>query len=494
VYSTESLSGRRFGTLALGIVAAWLVVVAFAKPAHAVPAFSRKYQTSCITCHTVFPQLTLAGEAFRRNGYQFPNDDETLVKEEPIPLGVEAYKKLFPNSIWPSTLPSIPPFWLRAKMLAIVNTTPHGEPGSDLHLPEEVAVGATGTYGKDIAGWFELEFNPVEGEAIVERAFVQFSNLFAWDEDTDDDGSHLGNRFAVLPKYALNLRLGHMNTSVLPQIASSHARLPVIPAIPNKQMIGLNGFLLEDQTAIEVNGILQQNWSYAFGIANGGSASGDAAVDDNTFKDQYFRIARRWFGYPMDGNIIGQTSSNGEMTGQTQEGDEDEYEPVGLDWYRAVCFETGVFGWNGRSQIPPLQGFSTEIRNDSFQRLGGDFQFWFFDWRFFGIGYWAHDQFAGLLPNGTDLGHDDFFSGFVEADYQVKPWLVGFLRLEGTHMLRQQRVALEDQGRVVPGVIWVIRQNVKAQMEGYINTLHFNEDLETAQNLNQIIFSLDMSF
>jgi hypothetical protein len=240
-----------------------------------------------------------------------------------------------------------------------------------------------------------------------------------------------------------------------------------------------------------VTGILRQNWSYAFGIANGGSASG-LGQDDNSFKDQYFRVARRWFGYPMDGNL-GQVAPSGAMTAQGQH-DESEYEPVGLDWWRAVCFETGVFGWNGKSLIPPLDPFSVDIRKDAFQRLGGDFQFWFFDWRIFGIGYWAHDQFAGLLPDGTDLGHDDHLSGFVEADYQVKPWLLGFVRLERTHMLRQARVAFEDQGRVVPGIIWVVRQNVKVQMDAYVNTLHFNSNLDTPQNLNQIIFQLDMAF
>jgi hypothetical protein len=482
---------QRYGTLALGVIAAGLMVLMWAEPANAIPTFSRKYQTSCITCHTVFPQLNLTGEAFRRNGYQFPNDDETLVKEEPIQLGTDAYKKMFPNAIWPSTLPSIPPLYVRTTMWGVVNSTPHGAPNSDLQLPHEIGVGGAGTYGKDISGWYQLTFSPEEG-ASVERAFVQFSNVFAWEEDADDDGMHLASRFAVLPKYALNFRLGRMNTSVIPQICSEHSRLPAIEPIPNLQSIGLNAFSLEStQNAIEAVGILRQNWSYAVGIANGGNAAG-AGVDNNSFKDQYFRVARRWWGYPMDGNI---GSSSGTMTGQVQQGDENDYEPVGLDFWRAVMFETGVWGWNGKSVIPPVSGFGLQdVRNDSFQRLGGDVQFWFFDWRIFGIGYWAHDQFAGLLPDGTDLGHEDHLSGFLEADYQIKPWLLGFVRLERTHMLRQARVAFEDQGRVVPGIIWVVRQNVKLQADAYINTLHFNSNLDTPQNLNQIIVQLDMAF
>jgi hypothetical protein len=490
---TELPARRSLRALTLSAVAASLSLLALVEPAHAIPTFSRKYRTSCITCHTVYPQLNLAGEAFRRNGYQFPNEDETLVKEEPVPLGVEAYKAMFPNSIWPSTLPSIPPLYIRTQMQGIVNTTPHGAPGTDLVLPTEIGVGGAGTYGKNISGWYQLTFSPVEGSAEVERAFVQFSNLFAWEEEEDDDGAHLASHFAVLPKYALNLRLGRMNTSVLPQIASEHSRLPTVEPMSNLQTIGLNTFSLEGtQNAIEVTGIIQQYWSYAFGIANGGSASG-AGKDDNSPKDQYFRVARRWFGYPMDGNI-GQAPLNPAKVGQNEQDDDSIYEPVGLSWWRQVYFETGIWGWNGKSLIPPVPNFSMDFRKDAFQRLGGDIQFQFFDLRVFGVGYWAHDQFAGLLADGTDLGHEDHLSGFVEADYFFKPWLLGFLRVERTHFLKQARVALEDQGRVVPGIVWVVRQNVKAQMDAYINTLHFNSNLDTPQNLNQIIFQLDMAF
>ena len=45
------------------------VVLTAASPAQAIPAFARKYGTSCLTCHTVYPKLTPFGEAFRRNGY-----------------------------------------------------------------------------------------------------------------------------------------------------------------------------------------------------------------------------------------------------------------------------------------------------------------------------------------------------------------------------------------------------------------------------------------
>ena len=100
---------RNMKTRILGAVVAWLSILAFADRAQAIPVFARKYQTSCITCHTMYPKLNDVGEAFRRNGYQFASDDDVLVKEEPVKLGIDAYKDMFPDSIWPSTLPALPP-------------------------------------------------------------------------------------------------------------------------------------------------------------------------------------------------------------------------------------------------------------------------------------------------------------------------------------------------------------------------------------------------
>ena len=114
-------------TVVISILAASVALSIFAKPAQAIPVFARKYATSCITCHTIYPKLNDVGEAFRRNGYQFPSNEDILVKEDPLKLGTDAYKEMFPNSIWPSTLPSIPPVSIFTLTSTTVNVTPHGQ-------------------------------------------------------------------------------------------------------------------------------------------------------------------------------------------------------------------------------------------------------------------------------------------------------------------------------------------------------------------------------
>ena len=139
----------------------------------------------------------------------------------------------------------------------------------------------------------------------VGRVFVQFSNLFAWDPEEDDDGMHLGSRWAVLPPHALNLKIGKIDPGVLPHVISEESfPLAQFPAMPTDTFtLGQTGFILfAEQPAVELNGILQQYWSYAVGIANGGSAV-LLPQDDNTFKDIYFRVARKWYGPPLDGVV-----------------------------------------------------------------------------------------------------------------------------------------------------------------------------------------------
>lgn len=57
-------------TVALG------ALVSGAAPAWAIPAFARKYQQSCTTCHAPFPRLKPFGEEFAGRGFRMPAPDQ----------------------------------------------------------------------------------------------------------------------------------------------------------------------------------------------------------------------------------------------------------------------------------------------------------------------------------------------------------------------------------------------------------------------------------
>ncbi len=129
-------TSRKLARYAAALLAA-LVISFYAIPkAGAVPAFARKYQTSCQTCHAAFPTLTPFGEAFRRNGFRFPSKqgskDSDSQKADMIPLGQEAYTKVFPNAVWPDQIPAAVP-------LGVVISA-----GTAVNLPKSSARAAAG--------------------------------------------------------------------------------------------------------------------------------------------------------------------------------------------------------------------------------------------------------------------------------------------------------------------------------------------------------------
>src|SRR5215510_9997762 len=99
-----------------------LVLFALAEPVSALPIFARRYETSCMTCHVMFPKLNAFGIAFRNNGFRIPLNEEKFAKTPDVTLGAPAWKKLWPKAVWPGDIPSIPPVAIR--VLTDVNIRP----------------------------------------------------------------------------------------------------------------------------------------------------------------------------------------------------------------------------------------------------------------------------------------------------------------------------------------------------------------------------------
>ncbi len=66
------------------VVAALGYLILSPSPARAIPAFARKYNVKCYTCHTLPPALNKTGYMFKRLGYRFPPDDMDGTKPAPL--------------------------------------------------------------------------------------------------------------------------------------------------------------------------------------------------------------------------------------------------------------------------------------------------------------------------------------------------------------------------------------------------------------------------
>ncbi len=497
----NTLTTLRARKLVFGLLAPWMLWASSAEVAHAIPVFSRKYGTSCITCHAGFPKLNSVGEAFRRNGYQFPSDDESLVKDEPIPLGNDRYKDMWPNSLWPNDIPHLPPIAMRARMgyNQFLDKQSGGEQSSDFQFPNDVSLLTAGTLGENISWYGSMVLAGAgshgaggghgggEERALapdLERFFVQFSNLFAWSGEDDDDGMRLGNRWIAVPKHLINLRIGQFEPQVIAPYASIHRQLSTTARLPNVTSIGGNGFTFEPaQRGLELHGIWRQYNSYAIGFVNGNGA--ESAWDNNSQKDFYFRVSRKWWGFPMDG-VLGQFDMVENSCPEQEPPAENEMAPMGLDFWREFQFETGIFGYFGRNEASAtveddvvlelntggpftLEGTRTVTRPDRFERIGFDARLQRQDLDIFGAWIYGWDKDPVSDEDPDVITQDELSTWYVEADYYFKPWLIGYSRYEESHYKNDERDDEAGIKRAVVGTSAYIRTNMRLVSEFVID-------------------------
>jgi len=100
--------------LALGVIGAvGLLGALAARQADAIPAFARKYQFSCSTCHAPFPRLKPFGEEFAARGYRMEDKSKEptratydvgdpllqLVRDVPLAIRLEGYASWKENAL-----------------------------------------------------------------------------------------------------------------------------------------------------------------------------------------------------------------------------------------------------------------------------------------------------------------------------------------------------------------------------------------------------------
>ena len=279
-------------------ITAWLGLVVLLgavlpTPVDAIPAFARKYRTSCMTCHVAYPKLNMYGEVFRLNGYQVPEVEDELKQDDDISLGADSWKRVWPNGVWPGTIPGTPP-------LAVRGTTDFQYDDtaaiSREFKPPSVTLFLSGSLQEDISAY--MGFHLFEGGEIgsLGRMFIQFSSLLSnWQ----------------LPTYALNIRFGQFIPDAVP--FANHRGLTLTPYATNTYYPALgstlsaghahggggSGFLLESlQVGVEARGVIKHRVRYVIGMVNGSGAG----PESNSAKDGYVRLAYKLGGIGFDGS------------------------------------------------------------------------------------------------------------------------------------------------------------------------------------------------
>lgn len=399
------MSWRRIVTL----LAFAIAILAVTREAGAIPAFARRYGTSCQTCHMPFPRLNPFGDAFRRNGYRYPaGEDEDSVKESSIPMGQEAHKKLFPHEVWPSELPANIPMAVVASGQMAFDPDP---PTDD--DPEASFADLGGTLGLRFATAFDDTFSVwAAGELRATQsggAEAALERVFLFVKPFDDP--------------VLDLRVGRFEPALLN--VSMHRTLGFAPWITTTKVKD-DPFTLEPaQVGLEASGVAGSGrLTYAAGIVEGG---GDRI---NADKDVYSRIAVKIGGMRLDG-VGGPADS--------------------IPW-RETSLQLGVFGYFGRAALGDPAVASQE---DGFVLAGGDVGLAWRDLTLLGAVGFGRNARPSLADPYTATSS---YHVLVQADYVMHPFVVPTVRYE-------RRGVGDDDGDRISGGLYVLwRANIRSQV------------------------------
>jgi len=404
------MKANEFGTkFLLGGLMSFLLFTLFLAPkASAIPAWARKYKTTCATCHISFPKLNAFGRAFMATGYQFPGGAEAdleQTKEKPVSMGSGAYKRVWPDAIWPNFLPaSVPLAVVIENSMVYLPNAAKGEPKLSFgEFPEEVEVLSGGNFSDNISFFAELA---ISGEGVdLEMAHISFDN--------------------IIKNNALNLKVGKIVPFVTPFSNMRHLTIGYWYAT---QPLGDNAWNFDrTQKGFEARGLLSRGrLIYSAGLVEG------RENEFNGDKDFYVHLGYKFNGLPLNG--IRETAS----TGPTH------------PWQdNSVRFD--AFYYNGHATL-------TGGQKDDFSQVGGSVDL-----------YWNRLNVSGLFAVQNDdrpvVGKNFDGTGthvMGEATYLVYPWLFPNLRYEwfkselGNDSTTNQRF--------VPGLVALIRANVKTTL------------------------------
>ncbi len=496
------------------IVPACLLVLLPQKGA-AIPAFSRMYSTSCMTCHVDFPKLNDFGKAFKDAGFKFPKDDEDQLKVAPVMLGADAQKQNFPNSVWPGSIPGMPPIGLRFNTffqltganrnnfnsLTAPGSVPQVIPGADFSSGY-FSIFTAGNFGSGIAFWVDddISVGGSNGAGGLGDAYLKFVNV---------------SRFLKLPTDSLSVRVGQFELDLPVTQARSYnlspydiyqqANIGAVNSMVSLQQNVANQFTFASAAkGVELSGGHQYGgYHYSLAVvdqntaaidqssnsspyvpsATGGASGGAGFGSSSPFKTFYGRYSYRF-------NLEHDSESRHAVQAAGTTGPHD---------HTSLTF--GSFYLYGKS----LQQFSGATVSGSslalsaqepYYRAGGDFNFNYRRLNAYGVFMHGRDQnllpidgggnliplplaSEGPLPVGFLKSVPASFSGgFVQTDFMIFPWMMAIGRWDGVNSTadRINGLALSTatpffaplhstRNRFTPGVQILIHPNIKFSFE-----------------------------
>jgi hypothetical protein len=406
-----------------------------AAPAQAIPAFARRYGTSCLTCHTIYPKLTPFGEAFRRNGFKFPGKDEDFVKQEMVPMGNEAYKAMFPKAAWPANLAGSAPLAFGGNGQIVIHPQTHSGAGT-----------------ADNYQVFTLHDLVAEGHMWLGGALTEHISYFGevtFSSDGTIDLEHLELHFNDLiphAKHALNLYVGRgfpNLTSFGPH--SSYVSDTLLPGLATTALYGSpsDSFSLTNEyNLVELNGMAKGRFIYGVGINSGSN------IDVRNTQNVYAHVGFKLGGMRLDGE--GDTSGNPDKP------------------WAEKALTVDVFGYRSASHFTPManamlpSGTTPTPLDDTAWVVGTHIRAQLSSLEL-NAGFY-HEWHDHATADGTAV---NALTQYDELSYVVFPWLVPAVRFEWAQLKPASSGYVNDL-KIIPGIAAIVVPNLKLTLTAQI--------------------------
>jgi hypothetical protein len=438
-------------------IAAILFVTIAASTTHvrAMPAFARKYHTSCQTCHLAYPNLTPFGEAFRLNGYRFPEgSDPSMSKDEPVALGAEGYKKMWPKAVWPGEIPGLPPMSMVIENEVVYDN--EAKMTSFDGLPSEVALLTGGTFGEHTSFYGELEFARE-------------------DEAVETELQRINIQFRPRSSPLLQIKVGSFEPGLL--LVSNHRRLTDHGHLLLSMPAGDNEWTAEPyQQGIEFFGVASHRLLYNAGYVEG---SGNAS---NNSKDYYARLAYKFGGLRLDGTTP--EGSEASLASNPKPWSEKSVRVSGFYYRGKPLLEetTSTLQTDPGCTTLPCDVVVVETtlsQNDPFKIYGGDVA-WNYENLIVNAGFAERTDRHPFLDSPTDTDVD-IKNRFAQVAYVAYPWLIPAARWESA----------EIEGDKTERLSLTVDVLIRANVKGFVAADQVKSDggsYETEEVVGGVVF------
>jgi hypothetical protein len=372
-------------------------LIVAAKPAHAIPAFARKYGLPCSACHEAWPKLNNFGQTFKDNGYQLGNDRDAPIYQQP--------------GYWPIMF-RVQPVWHRESSKRVAIDKIPGDASSGLVESTVTSAGfdlssvdivTAGTLSRNIS-FFVQPFINSNGSSLA-QAWVRLDNLH---------GSPWLN--VKMGKFELDQPISQERSLTISSTGGTYYNYFFTPSGDNNAFGGIGG----DQLGVELLGHSTNDYT-RYSVAVVSSGNGQTGLPTSNTYDVFTNLTQ---GFEVPG--------------------------LGLQ-------KVGVYGYFGQSPTYFQTNSGSRISgtgtgNRSFYRAGA-YGIWYLG-KFDFSTFYLHGQDNVFLGNGVPANKPGSLpagavgptwnGGFVEAHYDYNPRLILIGRYELIRMSRQANPSIQS--------------------------------------------------